>query len=72
MKISVQVKTNSKIESIEEVETNSFVIRTRTPPIEGKANERLVEVLAEHFNVPKSSVVLISGHKSKKKLFEIG
>lgn len=71
MKLSVQVKTNSRKESVEFVSSDSYVVRVNVLPIEGRANERVVELLAEYFNVPKSRVNLIKGHKSKKKIFEI-
>jgi uncharacterized protein YggU (UPF0235/DUF167 family) len=72
MKISIQVKTNSRIESVEQVETNSYFVRVRVPPIEGKANDRIRELLSEYFQKPKSQIKLLSGLKSKKKIFEIG
>jgi uncharacterized protein (TIGR00251 family) len=71
LKISVQVKINSKVESVEKLDDGSFVVRVHAPPVEGKANERVCELLAEHFNVPKSRVALVAGGKSKKKIFEI-
>lgn len=71
MKISVTVKTNSKVESIEKLEDGSFLIRVRVPPVEGRANERIIEMLAEYFKLSKSSIELVSGFKGKKKVFEI-
>jgi len=88
VKISVTVKPNSKVESVELLEVgkslftntntntnneelNSYMVRVRAPPTEGKANERVVELLAKHFKVPKSSITLVSGFKSKKKIIEI-
>jgi len=72
MKVSVTVKTKSKAESIEKNEDGSFCVRVHVPPIEGKANERIRELLARYFEKPKSSVQIISGIKGKKKIFEIG
>lgn len=72
MKINVQVKTRSKIEGVEKIAENSYIVRVNVPPIEGKANKRIVELLSEHFDCPKSSVVLQKGTKSKMKIFEIG
>ena len=71
MKILVSVKTNSKLESIERQDHAHFLIRIRVPPVEGKANERIIELLAEYFHLPKKAIVLISGSKGKKKIFEI-
>ncbi len=71
MKISVQVKLNSKKEMIEKLPDGSYLIRIRVPPVEGKANERIIEILSEHLNRPKTSFQLISGHKGKKKIFNV-
>jgi uncharacterized protein YggU (UPF0235/DUF167 family) len=72
MKISVLVKPNSKVESVEEAGERSYVVRVRAIPAENRANERTRELLAETLNVPKSSIELVSGHKSRKKVFQIG
>lgn len=71
MKISLSVKTNSKVESVLQQEDGTYVVRVRVPPAEGKANERVIELLAEHFEVPKSAISIAAGFKSKKKIFEI-
>lgn len=42
-------------------------IRVRCAPVDGKANKELVEVLADAFDLPKSSVVFKSGETSKTK-----
>lgn len=42
-----------------------------TAPEDGKANEAVRELLAEHFAVPKSRVVIIKGEKSRDKVIEI-
>lgn len=71
MKVTVTVKTNSKIESVEKLSDQEFIVRVNVPPVEGKANKRITELLSEYFDVPKSKVSLASGEKSKKKVFEI-
>lgn len=42
-------------------------VRVRCAPVDGKANKELVEVLADAFDLPKSSVVFKSGETSKTK-----
>lgn len=71
MKITVQVKTNSKKEGVLAMEDGSFQVRVNVPPIEGRANERIRELLADHFDIPKSHVEILSGLKGKKKIIEI-
>jgi len=72
MKIFVQVKADAKENKVEGMGSGHYRVRVKAPPIEGKANEALVAVLAEYFDVPKRTVRLCSGQTSKKKIFEVG
>lgn len=71
MKVTVIVKPNSRKESIEPLPDKSLQVRVNAPPIEGKANTRIIELLSEYFKKPKSCFQLVSGHRGKKKIFEI-
>ena len=44
-------------------------VAVQAPPIEGRANQALVEFLAELFSVPKARIELISGELSRGKVF---
>jgi len=41
------------------------------PPVDGKANEAVIEYFADLFRIPKSSVVIISGQTGRNKLITI-
>jgi hypothetical protein len=41
------------------------------PPVDGKANQAVVEYLAHLFRVPKSSIVIVSGETGRNKLIAI-
>lgn len=71
MKITVAVKPNSKKELVEKNSDGSFTVRVNAPPVEGRANDRVVELLTEHFDCAKSKIQLVGGQKSKKKIFSI-
>lgn len=71
MKISVTVKPNSRKEGIEKQDDGSYIVRANAPATEGRANERVIELLAKHFGVSKSRIDLNSGARSKKKIFSI-
>ncbi|MBI2500420.1 MAG: DUF167 domain-containing protein [Deltaproteobacteria bacterium] len=71
MKISLIVKPNSRKESVEELPDGVLQVRVNAPPIEGRANEAVIEVLAKHFSVPKSAVTILKGAKGKRKMVEI-
>lgn len=70
-KIDVQVKTRSNPEKVEQLDSTHFIIRVNVPPVEGAANKRIIELLSDYLNIPKSKIELISGQKSKKKVFLI-
>jgi uncharacterized protein (TIGR00251 family) len=71
VKVSVLVKPNSKKESVSLNEDGTLSVRVNAPPAEGKANKRVIELLAEHFKKPKSSIQLLHGASGKKKIFEV-
>jgi uncharacterized protein (TIGR00251 family) len=70
MKIQVKVKPNSRTEEISR-EGNSFIVKVKEPPKEGKANQAVIKLLAEHFGVSQSQVRILSGFRSKNKVIEV-
>jgi uncharacterized protein (TIGR00251 family) len=68
---TVKVKPNSKQNKITEQEDGSLIINLKSPPIDGKANQELIKLLAKKFNVPKSQVRIKLGLTSRQKLIEI-
>lgn len=46
-------------------------IRLRAPAVEGRANEALIEFLAELLKTPKVAVRILSGERSRVKRLEI-
>ncbi len=71
MKIIVTVKTNAKVNQVETLENGELRVSVKSPPQEGRANQAIIETLAEHFKIPKRAVEIAGGHKSKKKLILI-
>lgn len=52
-------------------EGGSLKVKVTSPPEKGKANEEVVELLAERFHVKKSDITILSGLKSRKKVAEV-
>lgn len=71
MNISVKVKPNSKENKIEKVRGNEFILRVKQAAKEGRANEAAVKLLSEFFDIPKSRIAIISGHKSRDKIISV-
>jgi len=71
MKKSVKVKPNSKNQSVVEEDDASLTVYLKSPPIDGKANKELIELLAKKFNLPKSSITIQLGLSGRTKLVNI-
>lgn len=46
-------------------------IRVAAPPVEGAANEAVIALLARRLHLPKSSITLVRGERSRDKLVAI-
>ncbi len=45
----------------------ALVVRLAAPPVEGAANEALVEYLAGLFRLPRRAISIVSGERGRKK-----
>ncbi len=65
--LQIKVKPNSKQQRVETLEDGSLVVYLKSPPVDGKANVELIQLLAKEFQVSKSCVQIQSGLTSKLK-----
>ena len=70
MKYQVTVKTGSSQEKIAENGSNELVVYLRAKPHDGEANAALIKALSKHFKVPKTTIAIIQGQKSRNKIVE--
>ncbi|HDI73526.1 MAG TPA: DUF167 domain-containing protein [Candidatus Korarchaeota archaeon] len=68
--VRVRVIPRARSEGITE-EGEELVVRVREPPEGGRANRRVVELIARHYGVPKSKVEIVRGHRSREKLVKV-
>ncbi len=68
-----RVKVHARARRNELVGLQGDVLRIKVtaPPVEGKANQAVVELLAAHLRVPKSSIRIVSGEHAPLKLIEV-
>ncbi len=71
MKIFVKVKTGAREEFVEQVHEDNYEVAVAARPVEGNANQAVVEALALHFNTAPSKIRLLAGGKSRHKIFEV-
>ena len=71
MKIKVKVIPKSSLQHIEESLEGDLKVKLKSPPVQGRANQELIEMLAKYYKVSKSQVEIIKGLTSKNKVAEI-
>ncbi|UZQ55301.1 DUF167 domain-containing protein [Trichothermofontia sichuanensis B231] len=71
MKKQVKVKPNAKRQQVVEQSDGSLLVYLKSPPVDGKANQELIRVLADYFQVTKSQVSIQQGMTSRTKWVEI-
>jgi len=67
----VRVKPGVRKESFTESAPGVFDISVREKPEENAANDRVRQLVAQHFGVPLKSVRIFSGYHSKRKSLRI-
>ena len=72
MIITAKVKPGSKAgDKIEKLVDGTYIIYVRARAHDGEANAALIKLLADYFNVPKTSIRIKSGASSRTKLIEL-
>ncbi|MDO8730668.1 MAG: DUF167 domain-containing protein [Candidatus Omnitrophota bacterium] len=71
MRIQIKVVPRAKRPGVEQMPDGSWRVAVSAPAEDGKANAAVIEVLAKHFDVPKSSVKIVRGLSSRLKEVEI-
>jgi uncharacterized protein (TIGR00251 family) len=69
--IDIAVKPRSSREGVGPAQVDRLVVAVNAPPVEGKANEAVVRVLASTFGVPRSAVTIVRGETGRKKTIRI-
>lgn len=69
--LSVRVRPRSSQHRLVQEADGTWSAWLRSAPVDGRANDELQELLADHFNVAKSCVVIKSGAGARRKIVEI-
>lgn len=72
MRIYVKVTPRAGKNEVLKISEGEYRVKVTAVPEKGKANEKVVELLAYHLAVPKSSVRIIAGRSTRTKIVDIG
>jgi uncharacterized protein (TIGR00251 family) len=65
--ITIRVIPRASQSGVAGIRGDALLVRLNAPPVEGAANTELVEVLAAALKVPKRSVSIVAGERSRLK-----
>ena len=72
MRVNVKAKPGSKRGNlVAEMPDGSLEVHLKEKPVDGKANDALVKVLADHFGVRQRDIRIVSGASARMKIVEI-
>jgi uncharacterized protein (TIGR00251 family) len=69
--LNITVSPRSSKNEIIKISDTELKIKMAAPPIEGKANKKLIAILSNEFGVPKNKINILKGLKSRKKIVQI-
>jgi len=70
-RIWVIVKPQARKEEIVRLAEGEYRVSVHAPAKEGKANEAVVELLANYFSIARSTIRIVRGQSARRKLIEI-
>ena len=68
---AVKIHPRAKKNAITGELGDTLKVSLTAPPVEGRANEACIEFFANLLKVPRSSVTIASGQKSRRKLIRV-
>ncbi len=71
MVIQIRVKPNARASLLEQKEDGTWLAQIKSPPVDGKANQELIALVARHFECRKSDVSIKAGGSGRVKLVQI-
>jgi len=69
--LQIKVKPNARASSLTQAHDGTWQAQLKSLPVDGKANEELIALVAAHFSCRKSAVQIRSGASGRMKLVKV-
>ena len=69
--LRVKVKPRAKTSELTQAPDGTWTAKLKAPPVDGKANEELVALVAERFHCRKAAVTIMAGATGRTKLVKV-
>jgi len=71
VRFSVRLQPRSSRNEIVGLQGVSLKVRVTAPPVEGMANQALIDLLSQSLRTPRRNVCIVSGLSSRNKMIEV-
>lgn len=71
MYLKVHAVPDARKESVTEEKDGTLVIAVKEPAEQNRANKRIREIIAARLKLPTEKVRILTGHRSRSKMFSI-
>lgn len=71
MLLQVRVKTRSRTSELVREADGTWVARLKAPPVDGRANQELLALVAAHLGCARTAVSVKSGARGRLKLIKV-
>jgi uncharacterized protein (TIGR00251 family) len=71
MRLSVHVKPRSSRSKILGYREGALEVAVQAPPVDGKANDELIELIADALDISRRCVSVVAGQTGRQKILEI-
>jgi len=69
--LQVKVKPRARESKLFQAADGTWVANLKAPPVDGKANEELVALVAQRFQCPRAAVTIKAGTSGRTKLVKV-
>ena len=69
--LQVKVKPNARVSALAQAADGTWLAQLKSPPVDGKANEELIALVARQFGCRKAAVSIKGGALGRMKLVKI-
>jgi hypothetical protein len=71
VRLSVKVQPGASRNAVVGKNGEEWKLAVTAPPVEGRANQACIELVAERLGIPRSAVRIARGQSGRKKILEI-
>lgn len=69
--LSIKVKPNARSSTLEQADDGTWLATLKAPPVDGKANAELIQLVARSFGCARTAVSIRSGAGARMKLVRV-